>query len=77
MISSVVVRLCSPDHLEDILETLATQPGLETGQPSSDGCSLPVTIEAEDGAQMEQRQRWLEDVPGVQFIDVVCVYLDA
>jgi nitrate reductase NapAB chaperone NapD len=76
MISSVVVRLSSPDYLEDILEVLGTRPEIETGQPSSDGCSLPVTIEAKDGAHMEQRKRWIEDLPGVEFVDVVCVYLD-
>jgi len=76
MISSVVIRLRSPDFLAKVLDVLESRPEIDTGQPSLDGCSLPITIEASDAAQMEQRKRWIEDLPGVEFVDVVCVYLD-
>lgn len=73
MISSVVAQFDSYEVLTSICERLAGWPGVEVGTPVQ-GCSLPLTLEAESPEALEDMHRWLRDLPGVQFIDVVCIF---
>ena len=75
MISSVVVRVASEGAVADVAERLATDPRIETGTPL-DGGAIPLAIEAETAEEMERAHQWLRTLPGVSFVDVVCVYFD-
>lgn len=73
MISSVVARIESSSHLPRVCSLLAIKPNVEVGQ-AIDGVAIPLTMEAETPEAMEELHRWLRELPGVQLIDVVCVY---
>ena len=52
---------------------LSHQPAIEVGRAVGEA-DLPLTLEAETPEAIEQLHQWLRDLPGIQFIDVVCVF---
>lgn len=73
MISSVVARLESNSHLSQVCSKLEGHSAVELG-PVVDGICLPLTLEAETPEELEDLHKWLRDQPGIEFVDVVCVY---
>ena len=74
MISSVIAKLAPPD-LEQTIQEIVAHPMFEAGE-LIDQRSLPITIEAADGCEMENATRWLQGLSGVEFVDVVFVHLE-
>jgi hypothetical protein len=75
MISSVIIKLDpAGSDPASIIETVSSQPEFETGELVGSH-SLPITIETETGDEMESKTRWLGQLPGVMFVDVVYVHL--
>jgi len=73
MISSVVARLESSEFLSSLCEQLEKEASIEVGC-FVEGCSLPLTLEADTSEALEQLHQWLRDLSGVQLINAVCVY---
>jgi len=80
MIASVVVKLEFNTDANAVCERLQKRLGVECGDPVAEPGkpphAIPVTLDATDRHQLEALHRWISDLPGVAFIDVVFTYLD-
>jgi hypothetical protein len=73
MISSVVARLTGNDVLSSVLAVITEWPQVQVGQAVQE-IALPLTLETASTEEMECLHDRLRSVPGVQFVDVVCIY---
>lgn len=73
MISSVVARLTGTEVLSSVLAVITGWPQVQVGQAVQE-IALPLTLETDSAEEMECLHDRLRGVPGVQFVDVVCVY---
>ncbi len=75
MIASAVVTL-DPNHknFESTIDQIGDNTAIETGQLT--GCKLPITIEAAIPRSLETLTRWVYQLDGIQFIDIVFVSLE-
>lgn len=72
MISSVVANLDSQFPIDATIAEIVSCAEMETGELIDDRL-LPITIESADNKLMEQKLRWLQQLPGICFVDVVYV----
>ena len=76
MISSVIARLGSNStNVESLINEITSRGGLEVGE-LIDGRLLPITIDASNGQDMEATTRWLQELNGIDFVDVVFVHFE-
>ena len=76
MISSVIAKL--DPTFADIAQTfefISQRPGVEMGEVV-DERSLPMTIESATSAETEETTRWLQELDGIEFVDVVFVHFE-
>ena len=77
MISSAIARLSNdPASRNDVIRVLQSQVGIDTGDLIDDRL-LPLTIEAGDATELESLTRWLQDLSGVETVDIVYVHLES
>ena len=74
MIGSAVLTL-EPDSnlIESIMRQLDREDAIETGNLI--GYKLPITMEAENPASLESLTKWIQQMDGVQFVDIAFVSL--
>ncbi len=76
MIASVVARLKSdPAEAQAVIDAINQRPELEIGVLSTE-YSLPVVIEADDAAMLENSTEWLKSLDDVLMVDVVFVHFE-
>lgn len=76
MISSVICELCSDEsRRQHTLAEIDGHPHLESGN-LVDFRKLPVVIDAEDAKQSKSVTEWLQQLDGVEFVDVVFVHFE-
>lgn len=73
MTSGLVVRLNS-DSPEAALAAIHTAPSLTVGEQYGDW--LTVVVETPDAVESERLFVWLQDLPGVESVEVVFVHWD-
>ena len=75
MISSGIARLSSKGgDFADVLAQLSAHPAIEVGELVNQS-SLPLTIEAGSPDELERIHDWIRGLPGIEFMDVVFVFL--
>jgi hypothetical protein len=75
MISSVVARVSSDFLNSGRISELVAHPGIEVGEIVGAN-SLPLSIEAATREEMMRIHDWIGSLHGVEWLDVVFVYLD-
>jgi nitrate reductase NapAB chaperone NapD len=72
-ISGLIVTLePSQERRENAVRLMGEKPSFLLGE--CDGDHLPVAMEAASSQDAENEVRWLQDLPGVLFVDVVYVH---
>jgi hypothetical protein len=74
IVSGLLVTLAGNAKRAGILRALRRRPEFTTGRVN--GRWLPVAMEAPDDAASRDLHDWLSALPGVEFVDVVCVSFD-
>ena len=76
MISSVIAKLnCAPTDCLQLTQKLSAHPALEVGEIVG-GHSLPITIDASGNQETEAITRWMQQLDGISFVDVVFVHFE-
>lgn len=70
-VSGLIVRLGEGALGAAGLAAMRARAELTVGR--ADGRHLPVAVEARDVAHSRELHDWLTALPGVEFVDVVCV----
>lgn len=74
-VSGLVLTLSSdPVQRDAVLAALCDEPRVEPGR--LEGHRLPIVVDTPDREKDEAVWAWLHGLPGVLFVDVVCVHHD-
>ena len=77
MIASVVVTLSdNATTLSNTLVDIKSAPQIEAGEFADESRRIPMTIDSSSRNDIEAVTRWLQDRPGVLFVDVVFVHFE-
>lgn len=75
MISGLVVTLTSDAKLvQAVVHSIKEQPALEIGKQKMQ--RLPLVLETNSPAESQEITDWLQNLPGVEYVDVAFVHLD-
>jgi hypothetical protein len=75
MISGLVVTLPADTQLlARALEAIRQEPALELG--TQHGLRLPLVLETDTSTESQTLTDWLQQLPGVQHVDVAYVHLE-
>ena len=77
MIAGVVATLSDDArHSNATIGAMKSSPNMEVGEFTETSRRIPITIDSADQDEMEAMTRWLQDRPGVLFVDVVFVHFE-
>lgn len=78
MIASLVATLThEANGSKSVIEELASHPEIETGEFDGTSRRIPLTIDSASPNGLETITRWLQDRPGIAFVDVIFVHFEA
>ena len=77
MIASVVATLTDDvQQSQSTLDDIVARPEIEIGEVNPTERRIPLTIDSPDRNDVESVTRWLQEQPGVVFVDVVFVHFE-
>ena len=75
MISGIVITTERDERaVSHVKRAIGARPEIELGE--SNGVKLPATLEADDESSARELVDWIQQIPGVSQVDVVCVHFD-